>query len=263
VGIYDRDYYRTPQRGGFGSFQPWSVTTWLIVVNVAVFIIDGLPLHLANSINAGDDFSWHYRRRAVEMAAGPFYQWGYFSLDAAIAHLQIWRFITYQFLHQSISHIFFNMLGLYFFGPIVEGQFGARRFLAFYLLCGIAGALMYIALWAVGILGGSAAVPMIGASAAIFGVLVAAAKLAPDMTISLWFIMPMPLRYVVWFYIAIALYAVFTSGDNAGGEAAHLGGALLGLILISNQHLLNLFAPTRRSRKRKMAFKDWSRDLNH
>jgi membrane associated rhomboid family serine protease len=263
VGIYDRDYYRSQPRGGFGAFQPWSVTTWLIVVNVVVFVLDGFLLHMSNSRYSGDDFVPQSAQQVMDLLQGPLYRWGYFSIDAAISHLQIWRFITCQFLHASPSHIFFNMLGLYFFGPIVEGQFGALRYLAFYLLCGIAGVVMFIILWSINLLNAGADTEMIGASAAIFGVLMAAAKLAPDMTIQFWFPpVPVTLRVLVWCYVAIAVYTVLTSGENAGGEAAHLGGAILGLVLISNQHLLNIFVPARRSSRRKMAFKDWSRDMN-
>jgi membrane associated rhomboid family serine protease len=262
VGIYDRDYYRTPSRGGFGSFNAFSVTTWLIIVNVAVFVIDGMIVRMAQQHGYDDDVEGGYVRRFTGPVYGPFYTYGCFSIALAIKHLQIWRFITFQFLHEGVYHIFFNMLGLYFFGPMVEGQFGPRRFLAFYLSCGVAGAVMYIVLWATGILGGSAMSPMIGASAGIFGVLIAAAKLAPNMTITLWLPpIPLTLKALAWIYVAIAVYNVLTGGPNAGGEAAHLGGAALGLILINNQHLLNVFVPARKVR-RKVAFKDWSREMD-
>ena len=66
--------------------------------------------------------------------------WGHFSVDKAIFHLQLWRSITFEFLHSSLVHLLLNMLGLYFFGPIVESYLVRQRFLVFYLLCGIAGA---------------------------------------------------------------------------------------------------------------------------
>jgi len=256
MGIYDRDYYREQPRSGFGAFAPWSITTWLIVVNLAIYILDGLL------------------RQAQLAYAGPLYLLGYFSLYTAVFHAQIWRFLTFQFLHASIMHILGNMLGLYFFGPIVEGQLGARRFLAFYLISGLGGAAMYVALWGIGVLGGGPYTPMVGASAGIFGVLVAAAYVAPDMQLTLWIPIPMQLPLRVWAWVAVGMAAivVFSSGQNAGGEAAHLGGALVGFTLIRQQHLLNLFAPGRRrygmanrgrGKKRRVAFKDWTKDMNH
>jgi len=99
--------------------------------------------------------------------------------------------------------------------------------------------------------------------------------LAPDMKLTMWIPLPMqfPLRVWAWVAVGLAAIAVFNSGQNAGSEAAHLGGALLGFVLIRQQHLLNIFAPGRtqhdragnrgRTRKRRVAFKDWSKDLNH
>jgi membrane associated rhomboid family serine protease len=249
MGIYDRDYYREPTRGGFADFRVWSINTWLIIINVAVFLLDNIL------------------QRSLDIEYYPLRYYGYFSLTTAIVHLEVWRFITFQFLHESVSHLFFNMLGLYFFGPIVEGQLGGRRYLGFYLSCGIAGAVMYLLLLTSHVLITDPATPMIGASAGIFGVLIAAAIIAPDMQIMLWFPpMPLSLRVMAWIYVGIAVYTVLNSGMNAGGEAAHLGGAVWGFLLIRNQHWLNFLAPGSRRRsatKKRIAFRDWSRDMDH
>src|SRR5947209_15008284 len=116
MGFYDRDYYREPRSAGaaVGSLRMWSVSTWLIVLNVAVFLLDHL-------------------------LGGMLTYLGYFSATTAIDMLQVWRFLTFQFLHAGVWHVFFNMLALYYFGPLVENFLGSRRFLAFYLICGIAG----------------------------------------------------------------------------------------------------------------------------
>ena len=85
------------------------------------------------------------------------------------------------------------------------------------------------------------------------------------MTITLWFPpIPITLR-AAWAYIGIAVYTVITYGHNAGGEASHLGGALWGYLLISNPHWLNYLMPRSSlpRRKRKVAFRDWTRDPNH
>ena len=77
-------------------------------------------------------------------------------------------FITFQFLHANGEHILFNMIALFFFGPLIESFLGARRYLAFYLICGIAGAVSYLGLWSAHILIGNSYEPLIGASAGIF-----------------------------------------------------------------------------------------------
>lgn len=246
MGFADRDYNRAaspgysrgrPARGVFGTLPMWSVTTWIIAINVAVFIVDG-------------------------MLGGRLTGIGEFSKITAINDLQLWRFVTFQFLHVSISHIFFNMLALYFFGPMIEEYLGARRYLVFYLLCGVAGAVMYLLMWAVGFFDGPAGhqmganTPLVGASAGIFGVLIAAASVAPNTTIVLLFPpIPMKLRTLAWIMLGIAVYTVWTNRGNAGGEAAHLGGAALGALLIRNPQWLN-FANTHRKRPRRGFFMD-------
>jgi membrane associated rhomboid family serine protease len=253
MGIYDRDYYRKPvPRGGFANFQIWSVTTWLIVINVAVFLLDRIL------VNAG--IGWI----GFGHIFGPLEYFGYFSVSTAIAGGEVWRFITFQFLHASIGHLFWNMLALYFFGPMIEDYLQPRRYLAFYLICGCAGAVSDILLSAAGILGDGPHVELIGASAGIFGVLIAAATVAPDMEITLLFPpIPIKLRVLAWIMIGISVYTVMSNGTNAGGEAAHLGGAVAGFALIKNVHWLNVFVPGRKSSRRRMAFRDWSRDSDH
>jgi membrane associated rhomboid family serine protease len=247
MGIYDRDYYRESTGTGFGGFQMWSITTRLILINVAVFFLDGMLDRL------GLDH--------------PLTRWGDFTIVDAVFHLEIWRFITFQFLHASPQHIFFNMLGLYFFGPIVESYLGDRRYLLYYLACGAAGAAMYMLLSAANVIHSvdGFEVPLVGASAGIFGVLVAAAKVAPGMNIYVLLTFPIPIRVLVGAYLAMALYQVITSGDNAGGEAAHLGGAVLGLALIFNPHWLNIALyrrPKLRYGGKRVRFKDWRNDMN-
>jgi len=272
MGIYDRDYYRNQPRSGFGTFGMWTITTWVIVINVAVFFVDGAAKRRAMMTRGRDYEQWVDEDREINwnLGQGPLEKAGYFSVEKAVYRGQIWRLMTFQFLHASPAHLLFNMFGLFFFGPVVEGQLGARRYLAFYLLCGMAGAVMYLLLWTSGILIGSAAVPMVGASAGIFGVLMAAAQIAPDMQINLWFPpIPIPLRVLAWIMIGMAAYAVMTSGMNAGGEAAHIGGGLLGFVLIRNQHWLNFATPARqtvrtqrRGRRGGVIQKNWSRDFN-
>jgi membrane associated rhomboid family serine protease len=242
MGIYDRDYYRNSDRqSGFGSFQPWTITVWLIVINVIVFVLDQLSDHMLTGL-------------------------GYFSLDTAVFHWQVWRFVTFQFLHASASHIFWNMLGLYFFGPLVEMALGARRYVAFYLLSGVGGALGYLAIYYSGILRLSPDSGLVGASAGIFGVLIAAALIAPDSTVMLMFPpIPMKLRTMAWIYLGFAAYVVVFNRGNAGGEASHLGGALIGFLLIKNPWVLDWFDFRGRSSKmyyRGRRIHNWRNDRN-
>lgn len=235
---YARDNYRSP--GVAGAIRMWSITTWIIVINIAVFVLNALT-------RSPDNFG-----------LGWLYIWGYFSAATVIGGLQFWRLITFQFLHAGTEHLVFNMIALYFFGPIIEGYLGSRKYLAFYLLCGMAGAVMYMLLLAIGVLHDGPATPLIGASAGIFGVLIAGAKVAPDATVMLIFPpIPMRLRVMALVMLAIAALFVFSNGANAGGEAAHLGGAALGALLIWRPRLLNFvdFGPRRR-RKRKFFMDD-------
>jgi membrane associated rhomboid family serine protease len=267
MGIYDRDYYRTaPPRGGFGYFYLWSVTTWLIIINVSVFFLDGM-LHrmLPRPLTPSDDSGYN------PFDMGPLAYWGYFSTATAVYKAQVWRFLTFQFLHAWPGHLFANMIGLYFFGPIVESHFGARRYLAFYLLCGLAGAASYLVLAATHVLGTDPTTPLVGASAGIFGLLVAAAVIAPD--VQIYIFVPIPIKVLAIFAMVLAAYTVFAlgpAGENAGGEAAHLGGGVLGFLLVKNQHWLHPFVPRARAairgparrRPSRPAQKDWSKDFN-
>jgi len=229
----------------------WSITTWLIIANVAVYVLNSL-ITLQGTVvdqfgNVVGTFPVH-----------PIAQLGAFTVTAGIAHLQLWRLITFQFLHAGAEHILFNMIALYFFGPIIENYLGSWRYLAFYLLCGIAGPIMYVVLWALHFLILSPNVPLVGASAGIFGILIAAARVAPDATVLIYGLLPMRLRTMAWILLAIAAGAIlypglipgWLGGDNAGGQAAHLGGAAAGYWLINNPRWLNIFDLKRRPRMR-------------
>jgi membrane associated rhomboid family serine protease len=231
MGIADREYVRTPTSAPpVGVVRMWSVTTWLIVINVAVFVLNE---------TIGQLVTIDGQRFLIR----PIAEWGYFSIFTAIQRAQVWRFITFQFLHGGLAHLLFNMFSLYFFGPLIEGYLGRRRFLSFYLLSGIGGPIAYVLLWSLGVWGTSvpSTVPLIGASAGVFGVLIAAATIAPNATVLIYGSIPAKLKTVAWVLIAIALLTVFGRGYNAGGEAAHLGGAAVGFLLIRKPQWLNVF----------------------
>jgi len=243
MGYEDRPYYRDERGpggfggGGGGGFSLGSglsgsvMVIWLLGINAGVFLLDAL---LGRAIGV---YQMQFGRFIVQYS--PIEFWGYFSIDTVFAGGQLWRILTFQFLHDGLWHLLGNMLGLFFLGPIVERWLGSRRFLAFYLLCGVSGSIMYVLLWGMGILINSSAVPLIGASAGVFGILMAAALIAPNVNVLLFFILPVPLKYVIWGALFIAAAVVIGGGNNAGGEAAHLGGAALGFLLIKYPGYLN------------------------
>jgi membrane associated rhomboid family serine protease len=179
-----------------------------------------------------------------------------FAPDGTMQGLQFWRFIGYGFLHVGLAHLLFNMVGLWVFGGIVEERFGRRRYFAIFAVSVIAGALLFLVLNAFGIaLGGGTAAglsipgllssdpytPLVGASAGVYGIILAAAWLAPDEEVLLFFVLPMRIRTLALVLLALAVYALLSSGRNAGGEAAHLGGAVAGWWVARRPHLLDDF----------------------
>ena len=200
---------------------------------------------------------------AEQVVGGPGFVYGYFSTDRAligfsddggIHGFEVWRFITFQFLHANLGHLLFNMLGLFFFGSLVEQYLGSKRYLAFYLICGIMGAFAYLVLnlagWSVfsltgrevpGLLVNDPGTPLVGASAGVFGVVVASAFLVPNARVLLFFVIPMRLATLAYGLVIVALLSVFFGSTNAGGEAAHIGGAIAGFWLIRRPNLLHGF----------------------
>lgn len=233
----DRPYYREDTRSeswgsGFGArFGGASVVIWLLGINAAAFLL--------NAVLVGS-------QRGQWLAPGPTFGfdssgWGVFRLDRAVWGLQLWRWVTYQFLHHDFFHLLFNMFGLYFFGPIMERWWGSRRFLAFYLLCGIGAAGLY-SLFALvpRVLGVDASTSLVGASGSIFGILVGCAILYARQRVMLIFPpVPMTMRTLALLFLGIALVSLMAGSANAGGEAAHLGGAAVGWLLVRRPGLLN------------------------
>jgi membrane associated rhomboid family serine protease len=231
--LEDRDYANRPlPREAYRSPALGSVTMWIIGINVAIYLLDEL-LRLGLRIGYVMQVEGY---PPLEM--GPLQFWGHFSQYFAIENLQLWRFVTFQFLHGGVHHLAFNMLALYFFGPLVEFYLRPRQFLVYYLLSGVGGALFYLVLLMLGYRIGTDTVPLVGASAGIFGVLVAAALIAPNAMVYLFGIVPMQLVTLAYFFIIYAVLQVLFRGANAGGEAAHLGGAAAGVLLMRHPNWL-------------------------
>ena len=137
------------------------------------------------------------------------------------------QFITYMFMHADISHIFLNMLGVYMFGSILENIWGAKRFLNFYLLCGLGAAALQLAISAFN----NEYTILLGASGSVFGLLVAFAMMFPNTELQLYFVIPVKAKYLVIGYAAFELYNGFFAHDNVA-HFAHLGGLVVGIIIM-------------------------------
>jgi membrane associated rhomboid family serine protease len=218
MGLYDRDYTREqyeaqPQYGyqmrfGFPSMTP--AVKWLLIINIGVFILEWLA-------SGPETPRLNYFEKIFAL----------YPASTALT-LQVWRLLTYQFLHGGLGHIFFNMLGLLFLGPPLERLWGTRKFLVFYLLCGTSGGVFYILLVYIGFL---IPLPMVGASGAILGVLTACAILFPHFIVFLFFF-PVSIRVAAIILISISSLTIISRGANAGGEAAHLAGIAAGAIYV-------------------------------
>jgi membrane associated rhomboid family serine protease len=245
MDVHDLDYNAADARAAgrrtpIGVLRATSVTTWLIVINVAVFAIESLLLWRGYGYRVFIPIAPY---RVEVMTFSPIDWWGHFSAATALARGQVWRFITFQFIHAGLLHLLFNMLALFMFGQFVESYLGRVRFLAFYLVCGIGGALAYLGLWVVGLLVYEPWVPLVGASAGIFGVILAAAMIAPDEIVVLLFPpIPMRLKTLAFGLLVVAAATVLMGGRNAGGEAAHIGGAVVGVLLMRFPRSMNGFA---------------------
>jgi membrane associated rhomboid family serine protease len=127
-----------------------------------------------------------------------------------------WTIVTYMFLHGSITHILFNMLGLFFFGPRVESRLGSQRFFVLYFLSGISGALASLVF--------ARYSAVIGASAAVFGVMLALALFWPREKIYIWGVLPVEARWLVVITTVLALWSGFQGSTGGVADFAHLGG---------------------------------------
>ena len=159
----------------------------------------------------------------------------YLMMPAALDRLitQPWSILTYMFLHEGFFHIIFNMLFLYWFGMIIHQYLGSRKLANLYILGGLAGALFYVLIYNIAPFFKDAIDTslMLGASAGVFAIVVGAATLTPNTTFMLILIGPVKIKYIAMFYVILAF--ANTVGANAGGELAHLGGALMGFVYVT------------------------------
>ncbi|MGB2266543.1 MAG: rhomboid family intramembrane serine protease [Akkermansiaceae bacterium] len=243
MGISDRSYQQMPPHpaysGGGGApsrLDGSPVVKWLLIINIAVWLLE----MLTNS--------------APQTQRSFLWSWGHFSVATAVEHMQVWRFLSFQFLHANGHHLLVNMLGLFFFGHFAERWWGSRKFLFFYLATGVAGAVLYVLLFYAGWFGSqpipigggetvpASYIPMVGASAGIFGILACVTVVAPNLRVLLFFFIPMSMRTFAILALGISVVVILFNWNNAGGEAGHLGGAILGFILMRNPQWLSFIS---------------------
>ncbi|MCH5334587.1 MAG: rhomboid family intramembrane serine protease [Alistipes sp.] len=141
-----------------------------------------------------------------------------------------WQFITYLFMHGSLSHLFFNMFALWMFGRTLEYELGSQRFLAYYLICGVGAALVQMA---VVFFTGEFSIQLIGASGAVMGLLLAFGVMHPNSVIML-LIPPIPMKakYFVMAYAVLELFLGWRGYSPGVAHFAHVGGMLWGWLLL-------------------------------
>lgn len=174
----------------------------------------------------------------------------------ALVLIRPWTLVTYMFLHDpnGFTHILFNMLGLYFFGPRVEERLGSKRFLTLYFISGLSGALASF------IFAFNSSV--LGASAAVFGVMLAFARFWPDVQILFFFFLPLPARFAVMIMVAMALWSGTHGSQSGVADFAHLGGfvgAWIYLVYLDRQAGVRKFRPKTVAAVPKETLSNWKR----
>lgn len=199
--------YYSNRGGGFLGNVP-AVTRNIIIINIIMFVA-----------------TWFAERMMHTDIMGIFAL--YFP---GSANFRIWQPITYMFMHGGFFHIFFNMYTLLIFGSVVEQIIGQKKYLIFYLLCGLGAAGLHILMTTVLRLPIG---PMVGASGAIYGVLIAYAMLFPESKMTLLF-PPVTLsaKWMVAIFAAIELFTGITGTMEGIAHFAHLGGMVVGFLLI-------------------------------
>lgn len=223
MGLHDRTYWREEQHGGFGggggitlSFpKPGRMIRALLLANIAAFVVQIF-------LDQG----------TIAQPVGPVSR----HLGVTVAgYWQIWRYVTFQFLHTGAWHLALNMMGLYFLGVSLERKWGPRQFLVFYLTCGVAAGVAYVVIGAS--YGLPVDLPIVGASGGVYGVVLACAVFFPQIRLLLFFIIPMSIRTlaVIFFGLMILTVLQAVSGGNfneAMSDVAHMGGAAAAAVWI-------------------------------
>jgi len=226
-------YYRPTGFGGFSFFPP--VIKNLLIINVAVFFVQilGGQIAVGNGLSVENIIIKYFALIPIDGLGNEFIRWSFYP----------WQLITYQFLHGGFGHVFFNMFALWMFGMEIENSWGSKKFLYYYLLSGVGAGLCHLFLSP--LLGGGNA-PTIGASGAVYGIMIAFALMFPNRYIFLYFFIPVKAKYLITFLIVME-FMFIDSANSSVAHLAHLGGALTGFIFILldkriNVELKNVFS---------------------
>lgn len=187
--------------GGGGAIPP--AIKNILLANVVIFVLTFLNNNLAYII---------YEQFAL-------------SAQGVLGEFKIWQLFTYMFLHDNNGfwHIFFNMFILWMFGSELEHNWGSREFVKYYFLTGIGGGIFNL------IFSGA---PTVGASAAVYGVMVAYALAYPDRLIYIYFLFPVKVKYLMGFLTLVSFFSTVGASGDRIAHAAHLGGIIVGFVYL-------------------------------
>jgi len=202
---------------GFGVLPP--VIKNLLIINALVFLAQNTLTSAAVGFSFEDTFALHAYQSEL---------------------FKPWQLITHMFLHGNFGHIFGNMLALWMFGAILENIWGAKQFIIFYFMCGLGAAFLHLGIMSYELMNASEVyyqgmvdVATIGASGAIFGVLIAFVYLFPNTYIYIYFFLPMKAKWLGILYFSYELfYAIESQPGDGIARWAHVGGAVVGSILV-------------------------------
>ena len=191
------------------KYLPKALQT-LLLANAAVFIIAFLGRGLEINLGAGYGSLTDYI--------------SYYGAFMPRVPLELWRYVTYMFIHFDFMHFFFNMLMLWMFGSEVADMMGTKHFTGMYFFCGIFAAVFSLAMYWLGMTNA----PIIGASGALMGIFVAYYKFFPNRMLLMFFFFPMRIKYAMWFMVAVDVFMAHSSDGIA--HFAHLGGVVGGFL---------------------------------
>jgi membrane associated rhomboid family serine protease len=193
-----------------------TITRFLLIANVLMFLLQQVT---------GEALLAHFALWPI----GPEHVLRLRGAGSGLVGFEPWQLITYSFLHGNFPHIAFNMLALWMFGAPVEQAFGTRRFALFYFACVLGAALAQLA--TIAVFSPNDFYPTLGASGGVFGLLLAYAILYPRATIMIYFV-PLPAPVAVIGYVILELVLGVTGTQAGVAHFAHLGGALVGFVLM-------------------------------
>jgi membrane associated rhomboid family serine protease len=225
MGIYDRDYYQNENAGFLASLsRSGRVCKWLIGINIVVFLIQTLG-------GAGEENAFTSL---------------FLLVPEKVLQGEVWRLLTYAFLHADILHILFNMLFLWWFGHELEDIYGHKEFLAFYLVAAVVGGLGFVG-WD---LVRNEGYPCLGASGAVTAVLVLAAMHFPGRYIWIWFVLRVPIWLFVVIFVGWDLITFLMGSHTTTAVTVHLSGAAFGFLYFKGHwRIMNLWPDLRAWRR--------------